>query len=221
MLGAKEANRQLRNHWDRWVTEDIIKDLAREAEVNSLRLPVGDYMYVPYGPYKGCFDGALEKVEQLLDWAYTYGLSVLIDIHTMKDSQNGFDNSGQARGFAWTSALSSEFSPSLTFQHWPIREASWIGTWDPSTASYSSINYDNIQHALDVIQKVVDTYSGHPAVLGLEPLNEPWQYTPLPELKRFYWEGYLIVKKKAPYWKVSYFGCTMFQFDSPIDSSSL
>ena len=203
------------------MTEDIIKDLAREAEVNSLRLPVGDYMYVPYGPYKGCFDGALEKVEQLLDWAYTYGLSVLIDIHTMKDSQNGFDNSGQARGFAWTSALSSEFSPSLTFQHWPIREASWIGTWDPSTASYSSINYDNIQHALDVIQKVVDTYSGHPAVLGLEPLNEPWQYTPLPELKRFYWEGYLIVKKKAPYWKVSYFGCTMFQFDSPIDSSSL
>lgn len=48
-------------------------------------------VYVPYGPYHDCFDGALEKVEQLLDWAYAYGLTVLIDVHTMKDSQNGFD----------------------------------------------------------------------------------------------------------------------------------
>lgn len=75
VLGVKEANRQLRHHWDLWVTEEIIRDLAQSGAVNSLRLPVGDYMYVPYGPYPGCFDGALEKVEQLLDWAYTYGLT--------------------------------------------------------------------------------------------------------------------------------------------------
>ena len=48
---------------------------------------------------------------------------------------------------------------------------------------------------------MVDKYSGHPAVLGIEPVNEPWQYTPEKELKDFYWEGYLIVKRKAPYWK--------------------
>ena len=105
VLGAKEANRQLRNHWDKWVTKDIITHLAQSGAVNSLRLPVGDYMYKPYGPYVGCFDGALEYVDNLLDWAYSRGLSVLIDVHTMKDSQNGFDNSGQARGIEWTSAL--------------------------------------------------------------------------------------------------------------------
>jgi hypothetical protein len=51
VLGAEEANRQLRRHWETWVTEDIIKELASSDAVNSLRLPVGDYMYKPYGPY--------------------------------------------------------------------------------------------------------------------------------------------------------------------------
>ena len=30
----------------------------------------------------GCTDGALDYVDQLLDWARSYGLSVLFDIHT-------------------------------------------------------------------------------------------------------------------------------------------
>lgn len=51
VLGAKKANEQLRNHWETWVTEDIIKEMAISGTVNSLRLPVGDYMYIPYGPY--------------------------------------------------------------------------------------------------------------------------------------------------------------------------
>ena len=38
-------------HWDTWVTEEIIKELAESGAVNSLRLPVGDYMYKPYGNY--------------------------------------------------------------------------------------------------------------------------------------------------------------------------
>ena len=68
VLGPKEANRQLRRHWETWVTEDIIEQLARSG-INSLRLPLGDYMYKSYGPYvDGCFDGALEYVDTLLDW---------------------------------------------------------------------------------------------------------------------------------------------------------
>jgi glucan 1,3-beta-glucosidase len=51
VLGPVEGNIQLRRHWESWVTEDIIKDLAESGAVNSLRLPVGDFMYKPYGPY--------------------------------------------------------------------------------------------------------------------------------------------------------------------------
>ena len=162
----------------------------------------------------GCFDGALDFVDTLLEWAHAYGLTVLFDIHTLKDSQNGFDNSGQALGFKWTTAINSEFVDQVSFEHWPIRTARWIGEFDQDTATYASINRENIQHALDVIQEIVDRYGGHPAVLGLEPVNEPWQYTPMDELKKFYWEGYLIVKRGAPYWK--YVMHDSFRFDPNI-----
>jgi glucan 1,3-beta-glucosidase len=108
----------------------------------------------------------LDYVDNVLDWAYSNGLSVIIDIHALKDSQNGFDNSGQSMGFKWTTAIKNEFTTDITFEHWPIRDAKWVGTFDQETATYSSINYDNIQHALDVIQIVVDTYKVHPAVQG-------------------------------------------------------
>jgi glucan 1,3-beta-glucosidase len=104
-------------------------------------------------------------------------------------------------GFQWTSPLSAEFAGFTTFQHWPIRSARWIGDFDPISGTYTNINYANIQHGLNVIQAIVDRYGRHPAVLGLEPLNEPWQFIPIDILKRFYWEGYKIVKKSAPYWK--------------------
>ena len=201
VLGPEEGNRQLKRHWDTWVTQDIIAELAQSGAVNSLRLPVGDWMYKPYGPYVGCTDGALDYVDLLLDWALANGLTVLLDIHAMKGSQNGFDNSGQSQGFAWTSKLNTVPVHDVTFEHWPIRSAGWIGTFDPVTATYTDINHANIQHGLEVIQSIVDRYNGHPAVLGLEPMNEPWQYTPIEELKKFYWEGYLIVKQGAPYWK--------------------
>ena len=51
VLGPEEGNKQLRRHWDAWVTKEIIEELAQSGAVNSLRLPVGDWMYKPYGPY--------------------------------------------------------------------------------------------------------------------------------------------------------------------------
>jgi hypothetical protein len=106
-----------------------------------------------------------------------------IDIHTARDSQNGFDNSGQALGFQWTSALSREFVDQLTFQHWPIREARWMGHFDHGTATYPKINHANIRHSLNVIAAIADRYAGHPAIVGLEPLNEPWAFCPIDVLK--------------------------------------
>lgn len=214
VLGPEKANAQLRYHWDHWVTEDIIAQLAESNAVNSLRLPVGDFMYVPYGPYVGCVDGALEKVDDLLNWAYKYNLTVLMDVHTMKDSQNGFDNSGKSLGFQWTSNLNSEFSGLTTFEHWPIRSAEWVGKFDPETATYASINYENIAHALKTVEVIASKYSDHPAVLGIEPMNEPWQYTPIEILKRFYWEGYLITKMQNPDWL--YVMHDSFRFDTSV-----
>ena len=36
----------------------------------------------------------------------------------------------------------------------------------------------------------VRAHKDNAAVWGLEPVNEPWQYTPLETLKKFYWDAY-------------------------------
>ena len=41
-LGAEEGNRILTSHWDNWITEDLIKNLA-DREVEVIRLPIGDW----------------------------------------------------------------------------------------------------------------------------------------------------------------------------------
>lgn len=61
-----QGNKQLKRHWQTWVTEEDIAQLATVG-VNTIRLPVGDWMYQPYGPYVGCTDGALEEVDRLFD----------------------------------------------------------------------------------------------------------------------------------------------------------
>jgi len=49
-----------------------------------------------------------------------------------------------------------------------------MGTYDFKTSSYPVIDHDNINHGLSAIKGIVEKYKDHPAVFGLQPLNEPW-----------------------------------------------
>lgn len=40
-----------------------------------------------------------------------------------------------------------------------------------------------IDHTLQVVQTMVDLYANETAVMGLQPVNEPWQFTPMDWLK--------------------------------------
>ena len=200
VLGGDEANAQLRRHWDHWVTDDVVARLAATG-VNSLRLPVGDYQFAPYGPYKTCFKGSLKRVDAVLDMAHRHNLSVLLDVHAVKGSQNGFDNGGETMGLAWTSTVRDLGTDAITFEHWPRRSAAWMGAWNKHTGLYDSIDYANLNFTLDVLGRIADRYADHPAVLGIEPVNEPWNWSPLDILKDFYWRGYLTIKRRAPKWR--------------------
>lgn len=113
VLGPSEGNKQLRRHWKAWVREEDIAAIAATGATH-LRIPVGDWMYTPYGPYVGCTDGAVEELDRVLSLCAKYKLLVLLDIHAMKDSQNGFDNSGEARRVKWTSVTSQAYPSLLT-----------------------------------------------------------------------------------------------------------
>ena len=88
------ANQILSDHWDNFYTEDIIKKLA-DRGVEIIRLPIGDWTLDPYGPYVGCTEGAAEKIDWFYDMCAKHNIKVLMDVHAMKDSQNGYDNSGR------------------------------------------------------------------------------------------------------------------------------
>ncbi len=85
---------QLRRHWETWVTEKHIADLASTG-IDTLRVPVADWMFVPYEPFIGCWDGSIEALDTVIEWCGKYNLDVLIDVHALQFSQNPFDNSGQ------------------------------------------------------------------------------------------------------------------------------
>jgi aryl-phospho-beta-D-glucosidase BglC (GH1 family) len=120
-LGPEEANRQLRRHWAAWVTEDTIREIAATG-VNTVRMPVGDWLFVPYQPYIDCFAGGIEELDRVIHLCKKYNLNVLLDVHALKGSQNSFDNSGRAV-IEWNSATS--------FNH--ISTANWLGEYNTDT----------------------------------------------------------------------------------------
>ncbi|ETO73444.1 hypothetical protein F442_10431 [Phytophthora nicotianae P10297] len=199
-LGKEEANRQLRIHYDNWVTEKDIAELAA-AGINSLRVPVGDWMFNPYEPFAGCTDGAVDALDRVADLALKYGLEILLDIHGLIGSQNGFDNSGKSSNVKWTSIASTQPVGTTTFEHWPIRQAEWAGTFDVENHNYSSINYANLNHSIVAVEAIINRYKDNKAIMGLEPVNEPWELTPIKVLKQYYWKSYKRVKVLAPSWK--------------------
>lgn len=92
-------------------------------------------------------DGAAEKIDWFYDMAAKYNLKVLLDVHAMKDSQNGYDNSGRASNLRWDDADH--------FTHWPIQAANWFGDWNLTTMSYDHINFDDMNWSLMVYEAML------------------------------------------------------------------
>ena len=156
-------------------------------------------MYKPYPPYIGCMDGALEELDRVLRLCEQYNLNAIIDIHAVRGSQNGLDNSGNTDSYEWLPVADSP-EGKARYRHWDIRGADWVGHYNISTYRYDNINQTHIDFTLDVVQALVEHHKDDPVVIGVEPVNEPWWPIPLDVLKAFYWESYQIVQAVRPKW---------------------
>ena len=58
------------------------------------------------------------------------------------------------------------------------------------------INKYHWDHSIKVIKQTVAAYGKHPAAWGLSPVNEVGR-TPMDVLRKFYWETYHIVRRRA------------------------
>jgi len=133
---------------------------------------------------------------------------VLLDVHAMKDSQNGFDNSGQARKVVW--------ADENNFNHWDHQEADWMGTFDNSTQKWA-VNSANISRAVAIVQGLLDKWGMHPAVYAMEPLNEPAPNSDLPTLFDFYRQVRAYMQAKTPH--LTFVFHNSFRFDSNVWNS--
>jgi glucan 1,3-beta-glucosidase len=186
-LGATEGNAVMRAHWDAWYNESSIADLAARG-VEVVRLPVGDWTLDPYGPYVGCMDGAAEKIDWFYDTCAKYNIKILMDVHAMKDSQNGYDNSGKTSNVVWS-------EDGMNFTHWADQASNWYGDWNVETRVYDHINYASVNWGLKVHEHLLQRWGSHSAFYAFEPINEP-QYQPIIEvLHDFYRESRKLVQR--------------------------
>eukprot|EP01099_Mayorella_cantabrigiensis_P002619 TRINITY_DN2143_c0_g1_i1.p1 TRINITY_DN2143_c0_g1~~TRINITY_DN2143_c0_g1_i1.p1 ORF type:complete len:437 (-),score=88.24 TRINITY_DN2143_c0_g1_i1:84-1367(-) len=94
-----DAESQLQQHWATWVTYDELKTLA-DSDITHLRIPVG-YWILSIDPSEPWVSGGWPYLVNVVDWAGSLGLKVIIDLHGAPGSQNGFDNSGRRGGVYW------------------------------------------------------------------------------------------------------------------------
>lgn len=172
----------MRGHWANWVEESLLDEL-KARDVERVRLPIGDWTINQYGPYVGCMDGAAEQVDQFLDWAAARNISVWLDVHTARGSQNGFDNGGRTQLVTWTDETH--------YTH--DGNTAWLGTGD-----HTFIDYAHIKWSLDQMEAMLQRWGSHSALIGFEPVNEPDWNTNAVILKDYYREVRRLVRRYAP-----------------------
>lgn len=114
-LGPEEAKRQLKEHYETFITEADFKKIA-EMGFNHVRIPTGHWALhvTPDEPYV-----AYESWQYLLkgiQWARKYGLRVMVELHTAPGSQNGWNHSGKAGVIGFLNGTQGEENADRTIQ---------------------------------------------------------------------------------------------------------
>lgn len=86
----------LARHRDTYVTLEDFREIARRG-YNLVRIPVPYFVLGDRDGHPGC----VEYLDKAFDWAEQTGLKVMIDMHTVPGSQNGYDNGGLTGVCKW------------------------------------------------------------------------------------------------------------------------
>jgi hypothetical protein len=128
-------------------------------------------------PQKGHYDSAyLGEIRTVMDKAHSAGLTVIVEMHqdlwarcTQEDDSGMRPNANGAPD--WTCDLFPDFQKGQ-FAHWPMFDHMWAndeGLMDSQIAAWAA---------------VLDEVGEHPALLGLDVINEPQGLGNSPELER-------------------------------------
>lgn len=80
---------RIRIHRSEYITERDFVTIASWG-LDTVRIPVPYFVFGDREPFIGC----VEELDRAFNWAEKYGLTILLDLHTAPDGQNGSDNGG-------------------------------------------------------------------------------------------------------------------------------
>ena len=84
-------------HRSEYISERDFATIARIG-LNTVRIPIPYFIFGDRPPFIGC----IRELDKAFNWAEKYGLKILIDLHTVPMSQNGFDNGGISGVCKWS-----------------------------------------------------------------------------------------------------------------------
>lgn len=96
-LKREEYRKRILRHRREFIREEDFHFLA-EHGINTIRIPIPYYIMGDRSPYIGC----LSELDFAFDMAEQYGMKILIDLHMVPGSQNGFDNGGICGVCKWS-----------------------------------------------------------------------------------------------------------------------
>ena len=88
---------RIKVHRSEYISERDFAAIARMG-LNTVRIPIPYFIFGDRPPFIGC----IEELDKAFSWAEKYGLRILIDLHTVPMSQNGFDNGGISGVCKWS-----------------------------------------------------------------------------------------------------------------------
>lgn len=95
-LSKEVYEARIRLHRAEYITErDFV--IIKSQGFNMVRIPVPYFVFGDVPPYIGC----VRELDKAFDWAERYDLQILLDLHTVPGSQNGFDNGGICGSCRW------------------------------------------------------------------------------------------------------------------------
>lgn len=95
-MRQKAAKRRIAEHRNTFITEDDFDWMARHG-IGVVRIPVGYWLFDAVDG----FEPTVRYLDKAMKWAHRHGVGVLIDLHAVRGSQNGFDNSGRVGRARW------------------------------------------------------------------------------------------------------------------------
>lgn len=168
-LGEAEALRRLHHHWNTFITRGDFAWLKR-AGINAVRLPIGHWLFGKDYPYHRSYGE--------VRYPYVVGGLAIVD--------QVFQWAGE---FGLRVVLDLHAAPGCQngFDNGGI-----LGVCEWHTKE------EYIQYSLDVLERLAERYQDHPALHGIQALNEPSWDIPTELLKRYTLEAYHRIRRHCP-----------------------